>query len=114
MHLFSELASKEVVRRLLMAAMLAGVFLLSASAVAYISFRGHTVEVPNVVGKSESDATEELQGSGLRIKVTGKAYNDKVATSAVIEQSPLPGSTVKTGQFVRVSISLGPQIQAQQ
>jgi beta-lactam-binding protein with PASTA domain len=91
-----------------MVALLAGVFFLSATVVGYISFRGHTVEVPNVIGKSEEEAEEELLDQGLRIKVTGKAYNEKISVSAVADQAPAAGAIVKSGQIVRVSVSLGP------
>ncbi len=104
----NRLASKEIIRRLLMVALLAGVFFLSATVVGYISFRGHTVEVPSVIGKSESEAEEELSDQGLRLKVMGKAHNEKIAASAVTDQAPAAGAVVKSGQIVRVSISLGP------
>ena len=111
----NRLAANEIIRRLLMVALLAGIFFLSAVVVVYISLRGHTVEVPNVIGKSESIAEGELQDQGLRIKVTGKAYNDKVAAFAIMDQAPAAGTIVKSGQIVRVSISLGaaPPNQAQ-
>jgi serine/threonine-protein kinase len=86
--------------------MLAGVFFLSAAAVAYLSFRGRTVEVPNVVGKSESEAEDELQDAGLRIKVVSRVH-DVAAAHSVLDQSPKAGNVVKTGQIVRVSVSLG-------
>lgn len=102
-------ASMEILRRLLMVAILAGVFFLSATAVGYLSFRGHTIEVPNIIGRNETEAADELQGYGLRIKVTGRPFNDKVETSAIIDQAPAPGAIVKTGQIVRVSVSRGKQ-----
>ena len=109
--MLSRIASKEVMQRLLMLTLLAGVFFLSAGAVAYLSFRGRTVEVPNVVGKSESDATDELQDAGLRIKVTSRVHPDQAGPNAVpnavLDQLPAAGSVVKTGQIVRVRVSLG-------
>ncbi len=103
--MISRFAAKEIIQRLLIVAMLAGVFFLSAAVVSYISFRGRTVEVPSVVGKSESDATDELQDFGLRILVTSRVQSDKVGASAVIDQTPAAGSVVKTGQIVRVRIT---------
>jgi beta-lactam-binding protein with PASTA domain len=110
--LLSRIASKEVVQRLLIVVLLAGVFFLSAAIVAVLSFRGRTVEVPNVVGKSESEAAEELQDAGLRIKVTNRVHNTTVGAASVIDQSPAAGAIVKSGQIVRVSISLGAANQA--
>jgi serine/threonine-protein kinase len=94
-------------KRLLTVALLAGVFGLSSLAVLYFSFRGRTVEVPNVIGRTESDAEAELGDAGLGIKVISRVYSDKVPANAVSVQSPTPGTIVKTGQQVRVSLSLG-------
>jgi beta-lactam-binding protein with PASTA domain len=87
--------------------LLAIVFGVSSLAVMYFALRGHAVEVPNVIGKSEAEAEVELGDAGLRIKVTSRAHNNKVPENTVSDQSPAPGTTVKTGQQVRVSISLG-------
>lgn len=90
-----------------MAALLAGVFFLSAGTIAYLAVRGRTVEVPNVVGKSKDAAREELDDAGLRMDVKSQAYSDKMPANTVSDQSPSAGTTVKTGQIVRVSVSLG-------
>ncbi|MGH9842727.1 MAG: PASTA domain-containing protein [Blastocatellia bacterium] len=111
--MLSRFVAKEIIQRLLIAALLAGVFFLSAAVVSYLSIRGRTVEVPSVVGKSKSDAADELQNFGLRIKVTSEVHSDKVDASAVIDQLPAPGSVVKTGQIVRVRVSLGTENRAQ-
>lgn len=101
-----------IVRRLLTMAVLVGVFSLSAGVVMYFALRGRTVDVPNVVGKSETQAESLLEDSGLRMKVASRAHHDKIPENAVSDQSPTPGTTVKTGQLVRVSVSLGAQSQA--
>lgn len=72
----------------------------------YMVLRGRTVEVPNVVGKSEHDAEAALSEYGLRMQV--RRINDESApVNAVSVQSPAAGATVKTGQLVRVSVSQG-------
>ena len=96
-----------------MVALLVGVFFLSAAVASYLSFRGHTIEVPNVVGKSESDAEIELQSYGLRINVINRSNSDKAGASAVVDQTPAAGAIVKTGQIVRVSVILGAENRAQ-
>ncbi|MCG3159540.1 MAG: hypothetical protein JMDDDDMK_00529 [Acidobacteria bacterium] len=90
-----------------MAALLASVFFLSAGTITYLAVRGRTVEVPNVVGKSKEAAREELDDAGLRMDVKSSAYNDKAPANTISDQSPSAGTTVKTGQIVRVSLSLG-------
>ncbi len=73
----------------------------------YLALRGRTVEVPNVVGKTEEAAAEELEDSGLRIQVKSRAHNEKVPLNVVSDQEPAAGTIVKTGQLVRVGLSLG-------
>lgn len=94
-------------QRLLTLAALAAAFSLSAGLVMYFAMRGHEVAVPNVVGQSEVEATEAIEALGLRVRVRNSAPNAKVPAGAVSEQSPLAGTTVKTGQIVGVTLSLG-------
>lgn len=97
-----------LLKRLLIGALLAGIFSVFTLGVIYFSLRGRTVEVPNVVGKSESEASDELEDYGLRMQVNkNRAHNSKVAPDTISDQYPAPGTVVKTGQLVRVSISLG-------
>ena len=104
--MLSRHGSSNIFKRLLMAALLVGVFFLSAGTITYLAVRGRTVEVPNVVGKSEEAGREELDDAGLRMDVK-KAYSDKAPAGAISDQSPSAGTIVKTGQIVRVSVSLG-------
>jgi serine/threonine-protein kinase len=87
--------------------LLAAVFLVSSGLVLYYALRGRKVQVPNVVGKAEADASDELGGYGLRMAVRGRAHNEQIPTNAVSEQIPAAGTEVKTGQQVRVTLSLG-------
>lgn len=103
----SRLGSSLVFKRLLRVALLALVFMISAFLVMYLSLRGRSVEVPEITGKSEAEATEILDDVGLRIKVTGHTPSSRFAVDTVSDQSPSPGTLVKTGQLVRVSISTG-------
>jgi serine/threonine-protein kinase len=100
-----------LVRRLLTMGILVAAFFLSAAGVAYLALRGRTVQVPDVIGKTESQAESVLSDSGLRMDVRSHTRHDKIPANAVSDQSPAPGTTVKTGQLVRVSVSLGPQTQ---
>lgn len=103
----SRLSSSIVFKRLMTVALLAIVFGLSAAGVMYFALRGRTVEVPNVVGKSESEAASELDDYGLRMQVKSRVHHDKIPPNIVSDQYPAAGATVKTGQLVRVSLSLG-------
>lgn len=98
---------QHLIRRLLTVALLLAVFAFSAGAIMFLAWRGRTVYVPNVIGKTEAAATEELEDAGLRLQRKGRAYSDQVAQDTVCDQSPVAGSVVKTGQLVRVSLSMG-------
>lgn len=96
-----------LVKQLLRGALLALVFLCSAFAVMYFALRGRSVEVPDLVGKTEGAAMEALDDAGLRLKIKGRAHSDKIEANLVSDQFPAPGTIIKTGQLVRVSISMG-------
>ena len=98
---------EHLIQRLLTVALLLGVFALSAGTIMYLALQGRTVEVPNVVGRSEEAAADELEGYGLRMQVKSRAHNDQVPANAVSDQEPAAGTVVKTGQLVRVGLSLG-------
>ena len=96
-----------VFKRLLRLGILAGVFGLSATFVMYFALRGRTVEVPDVVGKTEADAEEVLDDFGLRMQIRTRVHSDRYPERSVTDQVPAPGTAVKTGQLVRVTLSLG-------
>jgi PASTA domain len=97
-----------VLKRLLTLAVLVMAFFLSAILVIYFAYGGREVKVPELAGKSQTEAQGELSGLGLRMRVTTSAPSEKVAADQISEQEPKPGVTVKTGQSVRVILSSGP------
>ncbi len=105
--MLSRPGSSIIFKRLLMAALLAGVFFASAGLVTYLTVRGRTAEVPNLIGKYEEEAASLLDEAGLILRVKGRAHHDKWPLNTIYDQSPSPGTIVKTGQIVRVSLSLG-------
>jgi eukaryotic-like serine/threonine-protein kinase len=60
------------------------------------------VTVPDVVGKSEKDATATLKDVGLKASSTSFIAGDRV-----FQQSPKAGETVDQGSTVRILISFG-------
>ena len=66
------------------------------------------VEVPNLVGKSESKAANLLENAGLSGKVS-HANSDEVKKGQVISQDVLAGSSVEKGSTVGYVISDGPE-----
>lgn len=66
------------------------------------------VEVPNLVGKSESKAAKLLENAGLSGKVS-HANSDEVKKGQVISQDVSAGSSVEKGSTVGYVISDGPE-----
>lgn len=96
-----------LLQRLLTLTALGIAFAVSAGVVMYFAMRGHEVKVPNIVGQSESEATEIIENLGLRVRVRNSAPHAKIPAGSVSEQSPAAGATVKTGQIVGITISSG-------
>lgn len=68
-----------------------------------------TTEVPNVVGRSESEAEQMIQDANLTV-VHGEAqYSDNVEEGDVISSDPVAGTEVDEGTEVTIVVSLGAQ-----
>lgn len=64
-----------------------------------------TATVPNVLGKSESEARQALDAAGLNVEVS---YNPNVeAFRGVFSQSIAAGETVEIGKVISISIGTG-------
>ena len=59
-----------------------------------------TTTVPNVVGKSASEANKLIVNAGLNIKIVGTELEG--AKTVVVSQNPLPDTTVEIGSVVTV------------
>jgi len=64
------------------------------------------VTVPDVLGKTETEARSLLTEAGLVVKVESEC-NNRVKTGSVIRQVPLPNATVDPGSEVTIGISTG-------
>jgi beta-lactam-binding protein with PASTA domain/predicted Ser/Thr protein kinase len=67
------------------------------------------VAVPDVTGKSLSDARSDLADSSLRAKVTAAKFDNEVAEGDVISQTP-KGGTAPKNSAVRLVVSKGPPL----
>ena len=70
-----------------------------------------TTVIPNVVGKSLNDAITELTNKSLKVSeeiVKEKSDKEK---DTVIKTSPLPGTEVKEGSSVKLTVSTGEALQ---
>lgn len=65
-----------------------------------------TGKVPNVVGLTQTDATDALEAAGFKVNAT-KASSLDVAAGDVMSQSPAAGATANTGSTVTITVSKG-------
>jgi serine/threonine-protein kinase len=65
------------------------------------------VSVPGVVGKSENDARNALEGAGLKVSSSQKESADK-DPGTVLSQSPNGGATVRKGSTVDIVVAKAP------
>lgn len=83
--------------------------LLAGAAALRLSIHGREVAVPNLEGRSDSDAAAVAKDLGLNLSVENRFYSAAVAPNHVLSQSPVAGSRVRRGWQVRVTESLGGQ-----
>ena len=99
-------------RRLGMVIVLALAFFLSAIVTIYTLFRSGDTQVPNVVGRSQTEAQKLAEQAGLRVKI--QMRNDaSVPANSVIETRPGVNSSVKKDSVLTIVVSSGPQTKSQ-
>src|SRR5215831_5108032 len=97
-----------VARTSLIVFILASVTFLSALMAMRYAIQGREVVVPDVVGKTDKQAQDQLRGLGVGMKVEDRVYSNQ-AVNTIIRQSPPPKTRVKAGSDEHVVLSLGPQ-----
>ncbi|MDD3183753.1 MAG: Stk1 family PASTA domain-containing Ser/Thr kinase [Anaerostipes sp.] len=65
-----------------------------------------TIEVPNVVGYSQTSATKTLSNKGFKVSVTTENSSD-VKSGEVISQSPKGGTRRESGSTITITVSKG-------
>jgi beta-lactam-binding protein with PASTA domain len=83
--------------------------LISAALTLRIVRNSQTTSTPNLTGRTLAAATNEAAQRRLRLKVQGRKHHAKVGLGRVIEQDPLPGTSIKENRSLRVVLSLGPR-----
>jgi len=81
-------------------------FLLSATVTIISLFRSGVTYVPNVIGKSETEAQKMIDDAGLELKIQRRA--DPAPANTVIDINRRQGSSVKKGFTVTIVVSTGP------
>ncbi len=97
-----------LMRMALLVFILAGAAFLSAITAIRFAIHGREVEMPNLVGKSATDAQAMLAARGLGMKMADRVYGGQPANQ-VVRQSPPSGVHMKVNQNAHVVVSLGPR-----
>jgi beta-lactam-binding protein with PASTA domain len=96
---------------LLLAAALAGTFLVFAGIAMRVAVRARQVTVPNLVGQSLTNATNLASNLDLQLRVDPvKRADPKVPAGHVLLQEPTSGSAARRQRSVRVVLSAGAHI----
>ena len=65
---------------------------------------GESVTVPPMLGMTLDEAREFMEGKDMYLKVIDSVYNPKLKPREIINQIPGPGSKVKTGRTIYITI----------
>ncbi|MDO4218857.1 MAG: PASTA domain-containing protein [Synergistaceae bacterium] len=63
------------------------------------------VQIPNVIGKSQAEATSMIESAGLKLGEIKLKHSETVADGIVVSQTPNSGLNVSTGTTVSIDIS---------
>lgn len=103
---FGNLKSGYVAKNL---AMMAVVVLLLVVGVAIgtdvYTHHGEVIKIPDIRNKKLSDAERLLNSYGLQIVVSDTGYNRQLPPDCVLQQTPAPGTKVKSGRIIYVVIN---------
>src|SRR5258707_1088197 len=93
-------------RMALLVFILASAAFLSAITAMRIAIHGREVTMPNLVGKSVTEATSLLRSRGLVLRVADRIYSE-LPINVVVRQTPLAGLLMKESQQAHVALTLG-------
>ncbi|MEV0524732.1 Stk1 family PASTA domain-containing Ser/Thr kinase [Streptomyces sp. NPDC050439] len=89
----------------------AGIKRKAGSAIAITVSKGPEVEVPDVTGDSQADATSELEDLGLKVEIETKRIHSDEDKGTVLDQSPREGQKrLAEGDTVKLTLSKGPEM----
>lgn len=100
---------KAFFRLVLLGLVLLVVALVSALTAMRFAIHGREVTVPDLQGKTVTEARRAVESSGLQVEIERQYYSPNVAEGRIVSQMPLSGTQVRRGWAIRVAESLGPQ-----
>ena len=93
-------------RMMLLAFILMSAAFLSAITAMRIAIHGREVSMPNLVGKSVTEASNDLRSRGLLLRVADRVYSEQ-PINTIVRQTPPAGLLMKVSQQAHVVLSLG-------
>lgn len=81
--------------------------LIGGFALTYSLLSPATVVVPDLKGKTLSQAQRAVEAKGLELEVAKEVYNEKIPPGRVISQDPAAGEKIKKGGTIQVTLSKG-------
>jgi eukaryotic-like serine/threonine-protein kinase len=100
---------KAFFRLILLALALLVVALVSALTTMRLAIHGREVAVPDLVGKTPTEAQRVAEQSELQVEVEQQYYSPNVPEGRILSQLPPAGTQVRRGWQIRLAQSLGPQ-----
>ncbi|MFG2876774.1 Stk1 family PASTA domain-containing Ser/Thr kinase [Streptomyces sp. NPDC048337] len=73
---------------------------------------GQFTKVPNLLGKTEAQAREQLSAAGLGVKGVDRKFSDSFDRGTVMNTDPPGGKRIRGNGAVTITISRGPQVVA--
>jgi serine/threonine-protein kinase len=86
------------------------VFLSSAILSSRAIQKGEIVSVPDILGKTPTEAERELSRKRLALQEKGSEFNDRYEKGQIMYQEPPAGSKIRVNRPVRVVISAGSEL----
>ena len=103
--------SKAKLSRLVSLALMISILIVaaifSAMTAMRVAIRGREVVVQDLTGKTEAEAKQILERSGLILRVSQSRFTPGVPEGRIVEQNPPKGTSLKTGRSVKVLVSRG-------
>jgi beta-lactam-binding protein with PASTA domain len=100
---------KSFFRLVLLSLVLLIVALVSALTAMRFAIHSGEVAVPDLVGKSPTEARRIAEDKGQEVNVERQYYSATVPEGKIVSQMPLAGTKVRRGWEISVAESLGPQ-----
>jgi len=92
-----------------------GILFIVGMVAGHLTFKilslSNTVEVPDLKGKSVTDAVNVLQAKGLHLLGAAEDYDSDIPAGYIVRQDIPAASDVKEGRGIKVVVSKGPKVQ---